>query len=181
LVLSPRQAMGQAGSREPDEERQSLLDEPKAAFGALRLRLGFEQKPPPPGCCPELSYTTRLAGFAFCFALGCFLSLTSMSSFAAVLLGNPFPFAFKYTVGNLLSLCSYTFLVGPRSQCAGMFSQERRLSTITYLGSLVGTLICVFYLHSFVLTLCAIALQFTSMYALSSSLLSLCMRTSGTQ
>ena len=32
-------------------------------------------------------------------------------------LGNPTPFAFKYTLGNLLSLGSTTFLVGPKRQC----------------------------------------------------------------
>ena len=104
-----------------------------------------------------------------CFGFGLLLSLTSMSSFAAVLLGNPLPFAFKYTVGNLLSLCSYCFLVGPQRQCAGMFGPERRCSTLVYLGSLGATLFCVYRLHSYALTLSAIALQFCAMvyYALS--------------
>jgi hypothetical protein len=163
--------MGGAASREPpDEERQSLLgdlsDRPKAALGVLRNKLGLAQKPPPPpGCCPELSYTTRLVGFAFCFGLGWLLSLTSFSSFAALLLGNPLPFAFKYTLGNLLSLCSYCFLVGPRRQCTGMFAPERRLITFAYLGSLLGALLCIFYLRSKLLIMVAVGVQFVAMYA----------------
>jgi hypothetical protein len=50
-------------------------------------------------------------------------------------------------VGNVLSLGSYCFLVGPERQCKGMFAPERRNSTIAYLGSLVATLVCIFYLR----------------------------------
>jgi len=158
-----------------EEEQQSLLGDSAASSArdytqrAARA-LGLKPSPPPPpGCLPELSYSTRLAGFAFCFILGTLLSLTSMSSFAGVLLGNPLPFAFKYTVGNLLSLFSYCFLVGPARQCSGMFGRERCCSTVLYLGSLAATLFCVFFLHSYVLTLVAIAVQFCAMlyYALS--------------
>ena len=81
-------------------------------------------------------------GFGFCFILGTLLSLTSLSSFGAVLLGNPAPFAFKYTVGNVLSLCSYCFLVGPANQCSGMFAKSRWFITVSYLASFGATLVC---------------------------------------
>ena len=85
------------------------------------------------------------------------------------LLGNPAPFAFKYTVGNVLSLCSYAFLVGPARQCTGMFAPERALFTVCYLGSFATTLFCVFYLKNWLCTLLALVVQFAAMvlYALS--------------
>ena len=161
-----------------DEERASLLGaggttsyERAAAaaqglksWGSTRLGLAAAPPPPPPpGCCPELSYTTRLTGFAFCFVLGCLLSLTSMGSFPRLLLGNPLPFAFKYTLGNILSICSYGFLVGPQRQCAGLFAVERRYATLLFLGSLVATMYCVFHLQSYTLTMICIIVQFLSM------------------
>ena len=163
---------------EDDEERQSLLGEGSASstIGALKnkaaIAVGLAKPEPPPSACsclPELSYTTRIAGFAFCFMLGLLLSLTSMSSFASLLTGHPGPFAFKYTLGNCLSLCSYCFLVGPRAQCAGMFAPTRVIATIAYLGSFALTLISIFVLRSFIVTIVAICLQFVAMlyYALS--------------
>ena len=158
-----------------EEEQQSLLGNSQPKVTGLKNRaavaLGLKEPEPPPrwrSCLPELSYSTRLAGFAFCFILGTMLSLTSMSSFAGVLLGNPLPFAFKYTVGNLLSLCSYGFLVGPARQCSGMFGAERCMSTSVYLGSLASTLVCVFWLHNYVFTFVSICVQFFAMlyYAL---------------
>lgn len=72
------------------------------------------EPPPDPACalcarycpCPGLSYSTRLVGFAVCFLLGFVLSLASLTSLTQLLLGNPRPFATKYTLGNLISLCS---------------------------------------------------------------------------
>lgn len=118
---------------------------------------------------PELSYHTRVVGFVACLTLGLLLSLTSLSSFSAALMGNPAPFACKYTLGNLLSLGSYCFLVGPSRQCRGMCAPERRLATLAYVLSLVGTLVCVFVLRSHLLTLLALCVQCASMvyYALS--------------
>ena len=170
-----------SADEEEDEERATLLGGAKSAAraaapaaAALKAKLGLAPKPPPPpatclerwcpcSCCPELSYTTRLGGFLFCFMLGWFLSLTSLTSFGEVLLGNPMPFAFKYTVGNVLSLCSYTFLVGPARQCSGMCSAERRIGTIFYLGSFCATLVSVFYLRSRPLTVLALVVQFVAM------------------
>ena len=116
-----------------------------------------------------MTYSTRLIGFAFCFILGTVLSMSSMSSFASVLLGNPAPFAFKYTLGNVLSLCSYCFLVGPAKQCASMWSAERWVFTVCYLGSFAATMVSVFYLKNWLLIVLALAAQFVSMalYALS--------------
>ena len=165
---------------EAEVEEEPLLSRAQHSVGSfagnLGSRLGLTPAPPPPprtclegildrvfSCFPALSYTTRLAGFFFFFILGVMLSITSLSSFGSVLLGNPGPFAFKYTVGNLLSIFSMCFLSGPQKQCAGMCSKARRGATLMYAGSLIATLVCVFYLRSWLLTMVAVAAQFIAM------------------
>ena len=128
-----------AASSEDDDEG----DEESTLLG-IRRRLGYApSKPKHCAWMPELSYSARLGGFAITFMLGVLLSLTSFSSFGSVLLGNPGPWAFKYTLGNVFSISSYCFLVGPARQCSGMFAAERRLYTLLYLGTLSTTLFCV--------------------------------------
>ena len=114
-------------------------------------------------CCPALSYTQRLYGCAGCVVLGTFLSLTSLGSLAQLILGNPIPFATKYTLGNLLSLGAAAFLVGPSRQCRGMFAPQRRTASLLYLGSMTGTLLTVFYLKGALLALVFIVLQFLAL------------------
>lgn len=57
-------------------------------------------------CCSALSWDERLMGFVGCYAIGFSMTLTSIFSFPALLVGHPTPFAFKYSVGNLLGLAS---------------------------------------------------------------------------
>ena len=114
-------------------------------------------------CCPALTYQQRLVGFVMCFAAGMVLSLTSLFSFTSLLLGNPTPFALKYTLGNLLAMGASSFLVGPVKQCTDMFAPERRVATSLYAGSLLATLTCIFYLHSKLLTFVAICCQLCAM------------------
>ena len=61
--------------------------------------------------CPNLTRGQRLIGFAICFVFGGLLSFSALNSLPSLLLGNPAPFAFKYTFGNLLSVCSASFVV----------------------------------------------------------------------
>ena len=157
-----------------DEEQQSLLG---STASSLKSRLGLAAPPPPPppkNFCEritriELNYSTRLAGFASCFILGWMLSLMAISSFGSLLLGNPLPFAFKYTLGNVLSMGSFCFLQGPARQLQGMCSADRRVCTFCYLLSLALTLYFVFALQSKVLTVLGIAAQMVAavFYALS--------------
>ena len=97
-------------------------------------------------CCPKLTRAQSLLGFAICFLFGGLLSLSALGSLPSLLLGNPAPFAFKYTFGNLLSLGSSSFLVGPSKQCRDMLQPERRTASLLYLCSLFGTLVSVFFL-----------------------------------
>ena len=108
-------------------------------------------------CLPALTYQQRLVGFAICFFLGGLLTLSALSSLGSLLLGNAAPFAFKYTLGNLLSLGSSGFLVGPARQCRDMASAERRVASLAYAAALFGTLVSVLVLKiQLVVFACAI-------------------------
>ena len=110
--------------------------------------------------CFELTYRQRLVGCAACLLAGTLLSIFSLGSIAALIVGNPGPFAFKYTLGNLLSLGAASFLVGPRTQARGMLAPQRRLASLLYIATLVGTLVSVFVLKKALLSLLFILLQF---------------------
>ena len=56
-----------------------------------------------------------MIGFAGCVISGLFLNLCSMVRLTELMLGNPKPFAVCFTLGNMLSMGSMLFLVGPRS------------------------------------------------------------------
>lgn len=60
------------------------------------------------------------------------------------MLGNPRPFVVMYTVGNLIALCGSFFLSGPNTQISKMFHESRKASSVTYLSSLVATLVVAF-------------------------------------
>jgi hypothetical protein len=133
------------------------------------LGLVSKQKEPPKGlarlcaCLPSLTKGQRLLGFAVCFIFGGLLSLSALSSLPALLLGNPAPFAFKYTFGNLLSLSSSSFLVGPEKQCRDMLAPERRTASLLYLGALAGSLISVFILKWQIISFFFIVIQFCAL------------------
>jgi len=46
-------------------------------------------------------------------------------------------FVALFIVGNVISICSSGFLLGPRSQCRQMFHPTRRYTTIFYLSMLI--------------------------------------------
>ena len=96
------------------------------------------------GLCPSLTFRQRLFGFALCFCVGVTLSVTSLFSFSQLLLGHPMPFAIKYTVGNVLSLVSMCFLVGPRRQLRNMTSSTRWIAALIYLVAMALTLVSCF-------------------------------------
>ena len=110
-------------------------------------------------CCPALTYKQRLVGAFICLGLGTLLSLGSLTSIAKLLLGNPLPFALKYTFGNILSLGASSFLVGPARQCRGMFARERRVASLVYICTLCATLVSVFVLRLGLLSLVFVILQ----------------------
>jgi len=56
-------------------------------------------------------------------------------------LGNFTAFAVLYTFGNILSLASTGFLVGPLRQLKSMFDPTRVITTIVFLAAMIMTLL----------------------------------------
>ena len=85
-----------------------------------------------------------------------------MLSFPQLLLGDPSPFAWKYSVGNVLGLASSGFLSGFQAQLEAMWSPVRLGATAAYLSSIAATVICALVLHNALLTLLAMCIQFAA-------------------
>ncbi|CAL0333201.1 unnamed protein product [Lupinus luteus] len=111
-----------------------------------------------------LSTKQRLYGFAICFAAGLTFTLLSMLVFL-----KPIKFAITFTLGNLLSLGSTAFLIGPKKQVTMMLDPVRIYATAIYIASMIVALFCALYIHNKLLTLLAIILEFGALvwYSLS--------------
>uniref|UniRef100_A0A8C4R2N7 Vesicle transport protein n=1 Tax=Eptatretus burgeri TaxID=7764 RepID=A0A8C4R2N7_EPTBU len=115
----------------------------------------------------SLSWETRIKGFVACFVLGVLCSILG-----TVFLWLPkglFLFAALYTIGNVTSLCSTLFLVGPVKQLKNMFEPTRLIATIVMLVCLGCTLCAAFWWKTKGLALLFCILQFLAMtwYSLS--------------
>ena len=108
---------------------------------------------------PSLSLKERLIGFGVCFGLGTFFQFMSLSSMLGVLLGRPNKFAFLFTCGNLISIFGTFFLVGPKQQFHNMVHPYRRKAFFIFLSSIVLTFICLYILHSRLLTVITVIVQ----------------------
>lgn len=111
-----------------------------------------------------LSTKQRLYGFVICLAAGLTCTLLSMLVFF-----NPIKFGITFTFGNLLSLGSTAFLIGPKRQVTMMLDPVRIYATALYLASIILALFCALYVHNKLLTLVAIMLEFGALiwYSLS--------------
>ncbi|XP_045196056.1 vesicle transport protein SFT2B-like [Mercenaria mercenaria] len=115
-----------------------------------------------------LSWETRIKGFAICFILG--VSLSVLGSCLLWLPNNGLIlFACFYTIGNILSLGSTCFLMGPVKQCKKMFAQTRIFATILVVVMFILTLVCAIALKNAILTLMCCIVQFLALtwYSLS--------------
>lgn len=113
-----------------------------------------------------LSWSSRIKAFAGCFIIG--LIFTFCGS-AALFFGNITKFAVFYTIGNIVSLASTCFLMGPFNQLKKMFASTRIIATILVFLMLALTLFSSFYLKKAGLSLVFIVLQFLALtwYSLS--------------
>ncbi|KAF8412029.1 hypothetical protein HHK36_004589 [Tetracentron sinense] len=82
---------------------------------------------------------------------------------------NPIKFAITFTFGNLLSLGSTAFLIGPKRQVTMMLDPVRIYATAIYLASIIIALFCALYVHNKLLTFLAITIEFGALiwYSLS--------------
>ncbi|ESW24450.1 hypothetical protein PHAVU_004G132100 [Phaseolus vulgaris] len=105
--------------------------------------------------------------FAFMddFNRNCTLSTTQ----SMLVFFKPIKFAIAFTLGNLLSLGSTAFLIGPKRQVTMMLDPARIYATAIYIASMIVALFCALYVHNKLLTLLAIILEFGALvwYSLS--------------
>ena len=94
--------------------------------------------------CPSLSYKQRFWGFGICCAIGFLISIGSLFRFVR-LSSDPTSFAVAYTIGNIVSLCGTSFIVGPWRQIKNMFASSRWIASLVYFGSMAGTLFVCYY------------------------------------
>nr|XP_045012838.1 vesicle transport protein SFT2B [Jaculus jaculus] len=106
----------------------------------------------------SLSWDTRIKGFIACFALGILCSLLG-----TCLLWVPRKslqlFAVFYTIGNILSIGSTIFLMGPLNQLKRMFAPTRLIATILVLVCFALTLCSALWWHKKGLSLIFCILQ----------------------
>jgi len=115
-----------------------------------------------------LSWGTRIKGFLICFVLGFVLSILGTAFFAIPIKG-PIIFAILYTTGNILSMSSTCFLMGPWKQLKKMFNETRVVATIGVFFFMFLTLIAALKWHKKLLALVFCICQFLAMtwYSLS--------------
>jgi Got1/Sft2-like family len=157
LTESPRRAQGQldrggVGGASESAAARLLLGADAADSRPLHLR-----------CFPTCDWETRVMGFLSCFAIGLALSLSSLFSFPLILVGDPGPFAWKYSIGNLVSLASSVFLVGLRTQCELMASPVRIGASAAYVLSIAVTIIAALVLENALITIIAMVIQFCAL------------------
>eukprot|EP00239_Pterosperma_sp_CCMP1384_P006192 CAMPEP_0197851706 /NCGR_PEP_ID=MMETSP1438-20131217/18668_1 /TAXON_ID=1461541 /ORGANISM="Pterosperma sp., Strain CCMP1384" /LENGTH=143 /DNA_ID=CAMNT_0043465413 /DNA_START=274 /DNA_END=702 /DNA_ORIENTATION=- len=102
----------------------------------------------------SLSKTQRLYGFLISVGLGITLNILSLLFYF-----NLTMFASLYTMGNILSLCSTGFLVGPWAQVKNMFVGYRVGATIMYFTSMAATLYFAIVVGSGFLALICVCVQ----------------------
>ena len=108
-----------------------------------------------------LSKTQRLYGFIFCAGLGLLCSFLSVMFLSTILI-KPTKFAVANTLGNVLSIGSTAFLVGPKKQFKTMFKPVRAVAAAIYLSALVATLLVAIYVRTAVLVLLMILIQYAA-------------------
>jgi len=123
--------------------------------------------------CKGLSFEDRLMGFAACFGIGVLCTFLSVFMFPRVLLGRPGSFAYLYTMGNVFSLGSSTFIIGPKQQWKNMTDPKRRLCAGTYVGMMFCTLffalgMAQFTGQMFVILLCVLVQLLAGFYYMAS-------------
>lgn len=95
---------------------------------------------------PDLHWKHRVLGSCACAFLGSLISSNSFRQLAAYTTFNSQAASVvQATLGNVLVICSSCFWTGPKRQLQSMFGDlTRKLSCVTYCGSILTTLILAF-------------------------------------
>ncbi|CAO3615965.1 unnamed protein product [Cunninghamella blakesleeana] len=113
-----------------------------------------------------LSRMQRLYAFGACFVIGFFISIVST---LLLISGNIPGFAVLYSIGNLLSIFSLTFIIGILKQVKTMFAPVRFWATTIYLSLLILTLVLSLTIQKFFISLILVIVQFAALVWYSAS------------
>ncbi|KAL0078798.1 Got1/Sft2-like family-domain-containing protein [Phycomyces blakesleeanus] len=113
-----------------------------------------------------LTKMQRLYAFGACFVAGMLISILSTLMLLTL---NVTGFAILYTIGNVISLFSLTFIIGIPKQIKTMFAPVRFWATTTYIALLVLTLVLSITLKVFALSIVLVIIQFCALVWYSAS------------
>ncbi|KAI9259482.1 Got1/Sft2-like family-domain-containing protein [Phascolomyces articulosus] len=102
----------------------------------------------------------RLYAFGACFVVGMVISILST---LFLLTANVPGFAILYSIGNLVSIISLTFIIGIPKLLKTMFAPVRFWATTIYLTLLALTLALSIWLKSFPLSIVLVIVQFCAL------------------
>ncbi|CAA93859.1 Vesicle transport protein [Caenorhabditis elegans] len=105
-----------------------------------------------------MTRTQRIIAFFMCI-IGAIFCFSTAAVLIPVILVSTRKFAGLNTLGSLLLLLSFAFLLGPKSYLTHMASPQRRLVTVSYLSALFATLYSSLWLKSTIFTLIAAIFQ----------------------
>ncbi|KAE9598564.1 hypothetical protein Lal_00021014 [Lupinus albus] len=110
-----------------------------------------------------------LVYFGLLLASGVFFVFIAFTLFLPVMVIMPQKFAISFTLGCGFIIGSFFALKGPKNQLAHMLSKERLPFTLTFIGSMIGTLYVSMVLHSYILSVLFSVVQVLSLgyYAIS--------------
>lgn len=114
----------------------------------------------------SLSWSNRIMGFGVCLALG--FACIIIGFFLLLMPGGLGRFVGLYTLGNILSIGSTLFLMGPWKQMQRMFNNERWVATLIYFVFLGLTIFAVHQKKTFAAIICCV-FQFLAMLWYSAS------------
>ncbi|XP_013406460.1 vesicle transport protein SFT2B [Lingula anatina] len=111
-----------------------------------------------------LSWSTRIKGFLVCFILGILLSVMGSCFLWMGYTGTGLLlFGLFYTLGNIVSILSTMFLMGPCNQLKKMFAETRIIATIVVIVFFALTLMAALWWQIAGLALLFCILQFLAL------------------
>ncbi|KAI8150151.1 Got1/Sft2-like family-domain-containing protein [Fennellomyces sp. T-0311] len=102
----------------------------------------------------------RLYAFGACFVVGMIISILST---LFLLTANVPGFAILYSIGNVISLFSLTFIIGIPKQIKTMFAPVRFWATTIYLALLALTLALSIWLKQMFISIILVIVQFCAL------------------
>jgi hypothetical protein len=109
-----------------------------------------------------LSKTNRLYGCLICLGIGALCIFIAIGFLPSILLTSR-AFAFFYTIGNICLVSATFFLVGPMRQMRMMLEKDRIIPSLSFISSLVLTMLAAVVLQSALLVLILIVVQIISL------------------